>query len=81
MAGILLKSTKQKESKMKPADFVYQSVLNGCRMQGLDEIASTEQANEALDKYKRNQFDGKPLDLINQQITKAKKFNKKVKKK
>lgn len=48
--------------------FIYENVLSGCTSQGVPEQASIDQANSAVIMYKRNQFNGKPLDLIKSQI-------------
>lgn len=60
-----------------PEEFVRTQVFNGCKALGLPERESADWADVAVKKFRRNQFDGKPLDLINSQIMLVKRQNKK----
>ena len=63
----------------KQEDFIRQSVFSACMKEGVPEQASRDQSESAVIMYRRNQFNGKPLDLIKAQVVAAKRINKKVK--
>lgn len=59
---------------MTPVDFIHGSVFTSCKHLGLTESVCHDQADEAVVKYRRNQYKGKPTDLIKEQLTQAKKL-------
>ena len=63
--------------KDKQREFIKKSVYDGCISAGVPESESRLQSESAIVMYARNQFSGKPLDLIKSQIMTAKRLNKK----
>tara|TARA_R110000824_G_scaffold64245_2_gene167931 strand:+ start:5656 stop:5859 length:204 start_codon:yes stop_codon:yes gene_type:complete len=61
--------------------FIYNNIVSGCEAAGLSYNAAVDAANDGVIAYDRQQYTGKPLDLIKSQVVKAKKTNKKELKK
>tara|TARA_R110000851_G_C12708754_1_gene527054 strand:- start:314 stop:523 length:210 start_codon:yes stop_codon:yes gene_type:complete len=61
----------------KQKEFIKKSVYDGCIKEGVPEQEAGLQAESAIVMYARNQFNGKPLDLIKSQILTAKRISKK----
>ena len=60
--------------------FVYLSVLNKSLDSGVPGKIAEKVAQDCLDTYKKNIYNGKPLDLIKAHIAKAVKLSKDLKK-
>lgn len=58
---------------MGPREFIRNSVFSQCQGLKLTNSECEAQANEAVTKYDRNQYQGKPFDLIKAQLVLAKK--------
>ena len=61
----------------KQREFIKKAVYDGCIDAGVPEREACIQSESAIVMYARNQFSGKPLDLIKSQIMTAKRINKK----
>lgn len=66
---------------MKPVDFIYTQVKDGCIKNKVEISLAEELAEQARSMYLKQQFTGKPIDLVLSQIKKAKAITKGSKKK
>lgn len=57
-------------------EFVYKQVLDQSKLAGVSESIARNQAEEALDNYKKNRFKGKVFALIKSHVDKAKRLSK-----
>jgi len=57
--------------------FIYSNIFNECISLGLTHSASNDAAEAGVSMYNKQQYTGKPVDLIKQCVIKAKKLNKK----
>lgn len=65
---------------MSPVDFVYKSVIDGCKAKSVPLQIVKEQADIAVDAYKKSAMGGKKVaQFIEEQIKRAKARSKGVK--